>query len=83
MKHLRSVLMLSALLLFSLGDSGAVLPVERIGSDQSLSCVQSTESGASGEVLAQPACCQGNKGVCGCRAGKIVCCDRTFSSCGC
>lgn len=25
-------------------------------------------------------CCKGNKGVCGCRAGKIVCCDRTTSA---
>ncbi len=24
-------------------------------------------------------CCKGNKGVCGCRAGKIICCDRTPS----
>lgn len=24
-------------------------------------------------------CCKDHKGVCGCRAGKIVCCDRTIS----
>ncbi len=24
-------------------------------------------------------CCKGHKGVCGCRAGKIVCCDGTVS----
>lgn len=24
-------------------------------------------------------CCKAHKGVCGCRAGKIVCCDRTPS----
>lgn len=29
--------------------------------------------------LAQLACCKGNKGVCGCRAGKIVCCDNSTS----
>lgn len=30
------------------------------------------------------ACCGGHKGVCGCRAGKIVCCDNTKSaSCTC
>lgn len=28
----------------------------------------------------QKDCCKANKGVCGCRAGKIVCCDKTFSS---
>ena len=25
-------------------------------------------------------CCKDHKGVCGCRAGKIVCCDRTIST---
>lgn len=24
-------------------------------------------------------CCKDHKGVCGCRAGKIICCDRTVS----
>lgn len=24
-------------------------------------------------------CCKGHKGICGCRAGKIVCCDGTVS----
>lgn len=28
----------------------------------------------------QTECCKGNKGICGCRAGKIVCCDGTASS---
>lgn len=29
-------------------------------------------------------CCKGHKGVCGCRAGKIVCCDNTVSpNCTC
>lgn len=32
----------------------------------------------------QSDCCKGHKGVCGCRAGKIVCCDNTVSvSCTC
>ncbi|MCA1925140.1 MAG: hypothetical protein LDL16_02535 [Thiobacillus sp.] len=30
--------------------------------------------------VAQLACCKKNKGVCGCRAGKIVCCDNTASN---
>lgn len=25
-------------------------------------------------------CCKGHKGVCGCRAGKIICCDGTVST---
>ena len=35
---------------------------------------------AKGERLAQFSCCKGHKGVCGCRAGKIVCCDNTPST---
>ena len=35
-------------------------------------------------VQQQQDCCKKNKGVCGCRAGKIVCCDKTFAdNCGC
>ena len=30
--------------------------------------------------LAQLDCCKGHKGICGCRAGKIVCCDGTVST---
>ena len=34
--------------------------------------------------VSQSDCCKGHKGVCGCRAGKIVCCDNTSSpSCTC
>lgn len=29
--------------------------------------------------ISQTDCCKGHKGVCGCRAGKIVCCDNTVS----
>lgn len=41
-------------------------PAERAGAAQ-LSAVSQTD------------CCKGHKGVCGCRAGKIVCCDNTAS----
>lgn len=34
---------------------------------------------ARGDRLAQIDCCKAHKGVCGCRAGKIVCCDSTTS----
>ena len=35
-------------------------------------------------VQQQQDCCKANKGICGCRAGKIVCCDKTFAEgCGC
>lgn len=34
--------------------------------------------------VSQSDCCKGHKGVCGCRAGKIVCCDNTVSpNCTC
>ncbi len=29
--------------------------------------------------LTQTECCKARKGICGCRAGKIVCCDGTSS----
>jgi len=35
---------------------------------------------AKGMHLAQIDCCKGHKGICGCRAGKIVCCDNTIST---
>lgn len=35
---------------------------------------------AKGDRLAQIDCCKGHKGICGCRAGKIVCCDNTTST---
>ena len=35
---------------------------------------------AKGDQFAQIACCKEHKGVCGCRAGKIVCCDNTASA---
>ncbi|MDZ7584657.1 MAG: hypothetical protein U0938_07470 [Thiobacillus sp.] len=36
---------------------------------------------ANGMQLAQiqTACCKAHKGICGCRAGKIVCCDNSTS----
>lgn len=30
--------------------------------------------------IAQTECCKGKKGICGCRAGKIVCCDGSAST---
>jgi hypothetical protein len=34
--------------------------------------------------VSQADCCKGHKGVCGCRAGKIVCCDNSVSpTCTC
>ena len=36
--------------------------------------------GLSRAQVAQLDCCKGHKGICGCRAGKIVCCDNTTST---
>jgi hypothetical protein len=33
-----------------------------------------------GTHVAQLSCCKAHKGICGCRAGKLVCCDNTTSS---
>lgn len=30
--------------------------------------------------IAQTECCKGKKGICGCRAGKLVCCDGSAST---
>jgi len=35
---------------------------------------------AKGPHVAQINCCSAHKGLCGCRAGKIVCCDGTVST---
>lgn len=35
-----------------------------------------------GTLAQQQTCCKANKGICGCRAGRIVCCDKTFAD-GC
>jgi hypothetical protein len=37
-------------------------------------------AGLSRAQVVQLDCCKGHKGVCGCRAGKIVCCDNTTST---
>jgi hypothetical protein len=47
-------------------------------------CPPSNERGADIAQISQSDCCKGHKGVCGCRAGKIVCCDNTTSpNCTC
>jgi hypothetical protein len=49
---------------------------------QTGTCDEATPAAAGDERLAHQGCCQGRKGVCGCRAGKIVCCDGSFAQ-GC
>ena len=40
---------------------------------------QACPANAKGQHVAQLNCCKDHKGLCGCRAGKIVCCDGTVS----
>ena len=52
----------------------AAAPLESISPE---ACI----ANAKGMRLAQiqTACCKDHKGICGCRAGKIVCCDNSTS----
>jgi hypothetical protein len=78
MKYFYAVLLVAAMSMFAGGDSSAVVRTNAGPSDAV--CEAAMNNGASKEMLAQQGCCQKNQGVCGCRAGKIVCCDKTFSS---
>ncbi|MDA8256400.1 MAG: hypothetical protein M0Z99_12305 [Betaproteobacteria bacterium] len=48
---------------------------------QTLLSPEACIANAKGMNLAQvqTACCKAHKGICGCRAGKIVCCDNSTS----
>ena len=48
-------------------------------SQQQAISLEACIANAKGMKLAQIDCCKGHKGICGCRAGKIVCCDNTIS----
>ena len=83
MRHLLVVLLLVAWSVIAVGETGADRSVEKTLATQAQSCSEAVQTGAAGEHLAQQQeCCKGQKGVCGCRAGKIVCCDGKFSE-GC
>ena len=82
MKHVCAMVLIAALSMLVGGDTGAVARLDAGGSDPI--CEEVMRNGASKELLVQQACCEKNKGVCGCRAGKIVCCDKSFSpACTC
>ena len=49
---------------------------------QSATALEACPTNLNGANLAQVTtteCCKGHKGLCGCRAGKLVCCDGTVS----
>ena len=78
MKPIYVVLLMAALSMLAGGDSVAVPRSQLSGNDST--CEELMSKGATREMLAQQKCCEKNKGVCGCRAGKIVCCDKSFST---
>ena len=59
----------------AVGDTPAAVRQKSISTEACL-------ANAKGMHLAQiqTACCKEHKGICGCRAGKIVCCDNTTSA---
>jgi hypothetical protein len=85
MKYLHLALLLVAWSVLAAGETGVGPGVGKPLAAPTQSCDGVAQTGAAADRLAQqPACCKANKGVCGCRAGKIVCCDKTFSdTCTC
>ena len=82
--HIRSLLALLAFvpacfLLPAAADS-TVDPTPAAAQPKSIS-PEACLASAKGMQLAQiqTACCKAHKGICGCRAGKIVCCDNSTS----
>lgn len=43
-------------------------------------CVAQVQAKGMHLAQIQTACCKAHKGICGCRAGKIVCCDNSTSN---
>lgn len=58
-------------------EAAAVVPIKA----QALqSCLQPGDKKLNVAQIGQVQCCKDHKGVCGCRAGKIICCDGTAST---
>jgi hypothetical protein len=89
MRFLVSVLLLFAVTFAAAGDAtvkagpGAAA-LAAAAQDRGQACLEAAVKSGKSVQAAQGACCAKNKGVCGCRAGKIVCCDKTFAEgCAC
>lgn len=72
----------------ALADAGQTLetsaPVSSVQLQTLPTCPQPFDKNVNLAQTSQTECCKGNKGICGCRAGKIVCCDGTASpNCTC
>ena len=61
-------------------DSDTVAPRASVGTMLEAITPQACLANVKGEHVAQLNCCTDHKGLCGCRAGKIVCCDGTIST---
>ena len=71
----------SLLLLPAAADSGTPINQPAAGQQEAVT-PQACPADVKGAILAQVTsteCCKGHKGLCGCRAGKLVCCDGTVS----
>jgi hypothetical protein len=90
MKMLIKVLLLAALAYSSalLAETTATGPVTQSLTPADMPLLQACPAPVGQRIdtaqVSQSDCCKGHKGVCGCRAGKIVCCDNTTSpNCTC
>ncbi len=64
-------------------DAGRFVQVEAgVTSSQSSQSLQPCPmpKGVHVAETSQADCCKGRKGICGCRAGKLICCDGTAST---
>ena len=85
MRLLISLFLLFAVATATAGDAG--LPATPVASaatqNAEQACLEQAGRRTGADRLAQAGSCgKGHKGVCGCRAGKIVCCDKSFAT-GC
>lgn len=80
--RIRTILALLAFVpaLFALPATAADPAQRNPTASQQPTALQPCPPGVKGMHVAQIDCCKGHKGVCGCRAGKIVCCDNTVST---
>lgn len=78
-----AVILFSLPLAASAGTAEMSAPMPEAGTGQVSSTLQPCAVDAAGKLnvaqTSQTECCKGHKGICGCRAGKIVCCDGTAS----